>query len=317
MKKLLTFSLILLANFAFAQPNSEKVSNLRYYLESAKSSIESSKFYSDSSQINRILDSIDLLISKTLISVDQILIIPEENIENEDTLEVAPIEDVSDINLDNSDFSVSNNPMFDKYNPLRKSNTQILIETGINNIHIVNPSNAIDAKLNTGGSWFWNFGIIKRLPVGKNLNVNLGLTYLRYRLKVSNDLILYSPNVNVEHAKFTSFDNINEDPKIRINYITVPLDFEIKLSKSMDITIGGYFGYRLNASQKIKSKLNSEEIESIRQGDYSLNNWMYGAKAGLGFGKFDLFVNYNLSNLFENATIYDYRLFRVGSAWKI
>lgn len=316
MKKNITLFFLLLVNIIFAQPNAEKISNLKYYLESAKSSIESSKYYSDSIQINKILDSIDFLISRTIILTDQITIV-DENDTNSDSVYVAPVDDVADISLDNTDFSTTNNPMFDKYNPLRKSNTQLLIETGINNINFLSPEKTNDAKLNTGGSWFWNFGIIKRLPVGKSLNINIGITYLRYRLKVSNDLILYSPDIDKQPAVFTTLENINDDPKIRINYLTLPIDCEIKLSKSMDLTLGAYLGYRLNASQKIKSKLNSEEIESVRQGSYSLNDWMYGVKAGLGFGKFDLFVNYNLSNLFEDKSNYDYRLFRIGSAWKI
>jgi hypothetical protein len=320
MKKTLFIVATLLASFTmYAQPNADKIMNLKMYLSYMKENIEYAKQYTDSTKMLVQLDSLDAKINRVITDVDKIVIIEEEAIiEPENSYANDAQTDPSVMTEEEQGLTPPPPPaesMVDKFNPLKKMRSSLIVETGINNFNKIGNSLSIDPKVNSGGSWYWNFAFMKQIVSSKAFDLELGFAYQRNRFKFSNDVALVAETDQL--SKFEQIANASEDPKLIVSYLNIPLLASVKLSKNFKIIFGGFGGYRVGTSQKIATKTDIEEIEQNRKSNYGLNDWNYGVKAGLGFNNFDVIAQYHLSNLFETNKYYDFRTFMIGTMWKI
>lgn len=217
--------------------------------------------------------------------------------------------------FENKDEDSFGNPMVDQINPLKKQKTKFVIETGINNF-IIADNNQDNAEVAPGQSWFWSYGLMKQISKSKSAVIEVGITYMKNRFTFDNNVLLTNNNSD---AIPVDFDEINsaKNTKLHVGYIQVPLNFKFNLGKSYYANIGGYGGYRIFTIQKAEYTNGTEEIKEERSDSYGLNNWVYGGRAGVGFKTWDIFFNYNFSNLFKKDDNYKYNIYSIGTSFRI
>lgn len=306
---------------AFGQSNVEKVNNLKFYLSQIKDNLYFAKEYADSAKMVALLDSLEIQVNRAQDIVTSYTIVADTIIEPSDAYNGE--ENNGEINEDGDlssktkkgDFEMPDgNPMIDKINPFKKTKTSFIIETGINNFIIQN-SKAQDAKVNTGGSWYWSFTLMKQVYLSKGFDLNFGISFQRNRFRFTNDVAL--TNVDESTSQFENVSNAKSDPKLIVEYLNLPLMAKIKFSKHFNFYVGGLAGYRVGTRQELDLKLGTVEVEEVRKSAYGLNNWNFAIKAGFGINKLYLIGQYQLSNLFDSKTNYDYHTFMIGTMIKI
>lgn len=206
-----------------------------------------------------------------------------------------------------------------KFIPFRnKVKTIFEIQFGINNFNQKNPSESVNnPEIYTPSSWYWDFSILTKNRLGgKNSKVALsyGFSYLINRFSMDNDVRLALVN---NQPEFVNFAEANSNPKLNIGYVTVPVAFDVKLSKGFNFSIGGFMGYRVHTVQKLNSKVTYERIEEERFANYKLNNWIYGAKVSLGLKGINIVGRYCFNNLFRDNPNYEINTFMIGTAIRI
>ncbi|MBK9733635.1 MAG: hypothetical protein IPO92_01180 [Saprospiraceae bacterium] len=327
--KHLFFTLYLMAGLSsvtFAQEDDKmKLDNLKYYLSSIKDNVQSMRYYTDSVKIVGLLDQIDVLASSLEVELNNIILPEPENmpINEPEPMEPAKIENLDDyswkgdtINEENEDDN-QRGMGISKFMPFKnKFNTSFEIQFGINSLMQGNdaPSGVLTPDINTGGSWYWDFALMRRARLGgksSKIALNYGISYLKNRFKIENDIRL----TNIDGTPFfTPISDVKENPKLNIGYINIPLSLSFQLSKKMTLQLGGYIGYRVHTVQKFELKPPGEKIEEQRYAGYALNNWIYGGTVSIGIGSFDLIGRYNISKLFKDNPNYDYNTFMIGTS---
>lgn len=303
-----------------------RLDNLKYYLASIKDYNLSMRYYTDSVKIINLLDQMDAITASLEEELNNI-VIPETIIEQtfpdtivpeeENKIETPEVFTWSDTEVKTENENESGIGL-SKYMPFKKKfNTNFKIEFGINSLHQITeaPAGILSPEINTGGSWYWDFGLTRRARLGgKNSKVaiNYGISFLKNRFKIENDLRL-TINAN-ENPEFVGVPNAKDNPKLNVGYLNIPLSLNFSLSKKTKLELGGYAGYRIHTVQKFHLKTSSETIHENRYAGYLLNNWIYGATAGLDISGFDLIVRYNFSKLFKDNPNYDFNTFMIGTS---
>ncbi len=331
MKKLNTFvlfTLFTLPTFLSAQTDDQmKLDNLKYYLSSIREYTQSMRYYTDSIKIISLLDQMDVITANLGEEIDKI-VIPEIQVQEMSTdsfmvntePEVEKIEEPSwkSEQMPNVEEENKEGLGVSKFMPFKnKFNTSLKIQFGINSISQgeSSPAGIIVPEINTGGSWYWDFALIRRARIGgsnSKVAFNYGISFLKNRFKIENDLRLIINSNN--DPQFISISDVKENPKLNVGYLNVPLSLTFSLSKKTKLEIGGYAGYRVLTVQKFHLKTNQETIEEQRYAGYKLNNWVYGATASLDISGFDLIARYNFSGLFKDNPNYDFNTFMIGTS---
>jgi hypothetical protein len=288
--------------------NSEKVANLLDQISAITDSIESEMQVLSDSQ------------SQETQEVEEILYdIEEDTTFTNDEPELMEIETEIEIDIDESEkiepeegVSVSRFIPFNK-----KFNTLFKVEFGVNNLieNHTRQQGLSYPDINTGGSWYWNWTLMRRARLGgksSRFALNYGFSYLLNRYQIENDLRL-TTNENQE-VLFLPIEDANKNPKLSIGYITVPLSFSISLGKKTKIELGGFAGYRVHTVQRFSIKNGRESIQEKRYARYGLNNWQYGAFASIDVKGIDLIFRYVPVSLFEDSRDYDYQTLMVGTS---
>jgi hypothetical protein len=303
-----------------------RLDNLRYYLASIKDYNLSMRYYTDSVKIINLLDQMDAITTSLEEELNNIVIpetiieqtfpdtiVPEEEskIETQDVFTWSDTE-VKTENENESGIGLS------KYMPFKKKfNTNLKIEFGINSLHQITdaPNGILSPEINTSGSWYWDFGLTRRARLGgkdSKVAINYGISFLKNRFKIENDLRL---TINADkNPEFVGVPDAKDNPKLNVGYLNIPLSLNFSLSKKTKLELGGYAGYRIHTVQKFHLKTSSETIHENRYAGYNLNNWIYGATAGLDISGFDLIVRYNFSKLFKDNPNYDFNTFMIGTS---
>jgi hypothetical protein len=116
---------------------------------------------------------------------------------------------------------------------------------------------------------------------------------------------------------FQKFNNASKNPCLSVSYLQIPLNFKFNLGKSFYTNIGVFGGYRVKSTQQLEYSIGTEEVKEERKDSYDLNKWNYGGRLGIGIKSWDLFFNYNLSNLFKSEEIYKYNIYSIGTSFRI
>ena len=96
-----------------------------------------------------------------------------------------------------------------------------------------------------------------------------------------------------------------EKSKLATTTINLPLLllFNFSNDKRNDafrLGAGGFAGYRLGSHTKIKYENDGRTRKDKDRGSFNLNDFQYGVQGVVGIGGLDLFVKYNLNDLFED-----------------
>ena len=303
-----------------------RLDNLRYYLASIKDYNLSMRYYTDSVKIINLLDQMDAITASLEEELNNI-VIPETIIEqtfpdtivpeDESKIETQDVFTWNDTEVKTENENESGIGL-SKYMPFKKKfNTNLKIEFGINSLHQITdaPNGILSPEINTSGSWYWDFGLTRRARLGgkdSKVAINYGISFLKNRFKIENDLRL---TINADkNPEFVGVPDAKDNPKLNVGYLNIPLSLNFSLSKKTKLELGGYAGYRIHTVQKFHLKTSSETIHENRYAGYNLNNWIYGATAGLDISGFDLIVRYNFSKLFKDNPNYDFNTFMIGTS---
>lgn len=93
--------------------------------------------------------------------------------------------------------------------------------------------------------------------------------------------------------------------KLAANYFDIPVEFRFNSrkndhSRGFKVAVGGKIGILMSSHTKIKYEEEGTTIKLQDKQDFNLNKFRYGAHARVGFGGFNLFFYYGLSELFDN-----------------
>lgn len=175
-----------------------------------------------------------------------------------------------------------------------------------------NESNALYTVRNWG-SWYVALANTNRLHVTGPLYLDFGANISWYNLKFQNDRTRLTKEP--EELVFWE-DLVVEGPiksKLTVSYINATLVPVFSFGKSgrkrdlfnwdyydkgFRIGVGGYIGYRLWSFTKYTWRESGTKNKNHDRGDFFLNNLRYGVRMIMGFRVFDIFVNYDLNDMF-------------------
>jgi len=323
---LLLCSFSLSQNQLFGQQTSlENLTTLQESSASIRENIESMKMLSETEGLSVRLNQLD----SVAILVDQEIaqLVPAEDPTTDeegdfpDVPESETIDMQSDWNVEidqeveeekEDDFQVS------KFTPFKKkSDAGLRIQFGINSLY--NDSEPVPGfaypEINTGSSWYWDLGLIKKIRLGgKHSRVAFlfGVSWLINRYSFQNDVVLKENSV--DNPEFVVLENTTKHPKLNVGYINLPVNFRFSLSRKLKLELGGYAGYRLHSVQKTSFKSGKDHIHTQRYSDFHLNNWLYGASANISLAGLNVMCRYSFSDLFEKNPNYNFNTFMIGTS---
>jgi hypothetical protein len=103
---------------------------------------------------------------------------------------------------------------------------------------------------------------------------------------------------------------------LKASYLTIPLLLQFntfpKHSKSFHIAVGGQLGIRMGSRSKQVYDVDGSKKRDIYKSNYNLNPFQYGLTARMGYGNFNVFANYNLSELFKKNKGPEVYPFQIG-----
>jgi hypothetical protein len=160
------------------------------------------------------------------------------------------------------------------------------------------------------GSWYVGMNSIQKVRVAGSFFVEMGLGVSWYNFKFQNDALLLTKGANaLEYPELPAgLDPIKS--KLTATYLNVSmipvLDFGSRPHRSrfwgssdaFRIGLGPYAGYRIDSYSKQVYKDNGNKERDRERSNFYLNNIRYGARLQLGYRGTDLFVNYDLNELF-------------------
>lgn len=130
-----------------------------------------------------------------------------------------------------------------------------------------------------------------------NLKTGLTLDVMNYRFDNKTVMLPRTDSVAV-YFDSTGF----QKSKLTATYLQIPLLLQFDTNpeeeeRSFRFAFGGYGGLLIGSQTKLVTNTD-EKIKT--EDDFNLNKIRYGVTARIGYGGFDLYVNYQLSELFSS-----------------
>jgi len=187
------------------------------------------------------------------------------------------------------------------------------IEVGVNGYLDPSGGTAMPASygyldLNYGKSIMINLNPIeKHYKIYKEyvaITTGLGLQFNRYAFIRSAQLQSNTDSVFAIDTKIDYTKNL-----LRMTYLTLPLMLEFNTSsnpaKSFHMAVGALLGYKLGKAKLVqKYEIANVSIQNLFKQSFNVNDFQYGLTARIGYGKVNVFANYNLSTAFKgNKTL--------------
>ncbi|MBI1192664.1 MAG: outer membrane beta-barrel protein [Bacteroidetes bacterium] len=147
--------------------------------------------------------------------------------------------------------------------------------------------------------------------VQRKFNLEYGLTFSWYNYSFQDDVIL-DPDADM-FAYAESADPLRKS-KLSMTYLTIPLMLNLETnpdqkSKSFRFSAGMTGGIRIASKSKIKTENN---LKTKQRDDFNLNDFRYGPTVRIGYGWFNLYGQYAMSELFADGEGTPLHPFTVG-----
>ena len=178
-----------------------------------------------------------------------------------------------------------------------------------NTNNITGAYNTKDFELSPFGSRYFGFGWTRSGTISKGTNaafkISYGLEVSWYNFMFENNNYLVK---NTNEIGFTNYQTQGKVVDLCRNKLTVanfniPIMPYVAFKKNSVVTYiaaGGYVGYRVDSYTKTKE--NDSGRKEWNHSSFFLNNLRYGLAFELGLKNFpDLFVNYDLNNMFQDG----------------
>jgi hypothetical protein len=166
-------------------------------------------------------------------------------------------------------------------------------------------------------SWSGNFGLMFSTRIGGASSfayINYGLLWKYIYLETKDDLQLSIVEDEPEYIPST-YSNSLPQSRLSRHSLIIPVQLRLagKGANAFNLMIGGYGGIRLYAFQDLEFKSAiGEDVEMRLRDDYKTNLWQYGATAAIGQRWWQLYADYELSNLFQENPNYEYNVVNAG-----
>jgi len=164
------------------------------------------------------------------------------------------------------------------------------------------------------GSWYLAGNSVQRTRLARNLFVEWGLGVSWYSFKFQEDNILVQKDeFGVQFVPDTrDVDFIKSKLSATfINASLVPvLDFGEHSRRhriwegdadGFRFGIGPYVGYRISSKSKLVYETGGDREKEKERSDFYLNNFRYGMRVQIGVRSTDLFINYDMNDLFAKG----------------
>jgi opacity protein-like surface antigen len=112
------------------------------------------------------------------------------------------------------------------------------------------------------------------------------------------------PILIMDSLQFVYGTGLYKKNRLSANYIDVPLEFSWVSNKTnpkagFKVTLGGKAGVLFGSQMKIKYTVGDDTRKDKLKRDWNLNPFRYSAHARVGYSAFNLYVEYQLSDLFD------------------
>lgn len=160
------------------------------------------------------------------------------------------------------------------------------------------------------GSWYVGLNSIQKLRVAGKFFTEIGLGVSWYNFKFENDGLILTKGADGVEFTQSPPDINSEKSKLTVCYLNASLipvlDFGSRPHKSLfwghgdgfRVGLGPYIGYRIDSYSKHVYYLNGDKEKDHTRSSYYLNNLRYGARFQIGYRGTDLFVNYDMNDLY-------------------
>jgi flagellar biosynthesis GTPase FlhF len=168
---------------------------------------------------------------------------------------------------------------------------------------------------------FWRgryseWGLVGNTRIGASksplyLNYGLSLVYNKTDIGGNNRMFLVDGKPSFQFAEGATLTR----SRFENHYLNAQLGFRIapKRNQSVHLELNGFAGARFRTKQVLEyTNALNERVEETRRNNYGTNPFNYGISAAIGYDWVSLFARYELSSLFEDNSIYDYRPFSAG-----
>jgi hypothetical protein len=143
------------------------------------------------------------------------------------------------------------------------------------------------------------------------LTTGLGFQFNRFMFDNNYNLTPFKDSIQTSLAAVSFSKNM-----LKASYLTIPLLFQFNTSKNHDksfhFAVGGQVGIKLGSRSKQVYYNDGDKKRDIFKSDYNLNPFQYGLTARVGYGKVNIFANYNLSELFKSGKGPELYPFQIG-----
>lgn len=201
---------------------------------------------------------------------------------------------------------------------VRRTKTYFLINVGPTDV-LVNDENenVINPTYKPWRSWSGNVGMLFSTRLGGAnswVYVNYGLLWKFMYLETKDDVQLSLVDDEPEYITSPYASTLKHSQFSRQSLVLpVQLRFAGKGADAFNLMLGGYGGIRLYAFQDVEYKSEIGEEARLRlRDDYHTNLWNYGVTAAIGQRWWQLYADYELSNLFKDNPNYDYQVVNAG-----
>ncbi len=198
----------------------------------------------------------------------------------------------------------------------RRTYSDFVIAFGLNNA-IIDGQSLEDSPYKIGGSRFVELGWNWRTRVFKNSNflrLNYGFSFQFNGLKPKgNEYFEFADG----ETTLQEFDFDLSKSKFRMDNLVFPVHFEFGpsrvketeeriryyLGRKFRIGLGGYGGFNIGTRQKLKYSRDGENVKDKLKRGYNTTDFVYGLSGYIGVGGMQLYAKYDLSPIFQDATI--------------
>ncbi|SHJ45741.1 hypothetical protein SAMN04488028_101183 [Reichenbachiella agariperforans] len=163
------------------------------------------------------------------------------------------------------------------------------------------------------GSWYVALGHTNTTHISGPLMLNWGgnISWYNWKLDNTNVRISKGPDetmfvedntvVGRKSKLAATFINLNLVPMLDFGHEDNSLNtgpFKRYGQSGFRIGAGGYVGYRIDSWTKFIYEENGDKQKDKQKSNYYLNNFRYGVRVRAGFRGMDVFMNYDLNNVF-------------------
>ncbi|HRG58172.1 MAG TPA: DUF2807 domain-containing protein [Bacteroidia bacterium] len=143
------------------------------------------------------------------------------------------------------------------------------------------------------------------------ITTGLGFQFNRYMFENNTILFPLKDSIQTVNTGIGYTKNM-----VKSSFLTLPLLLQFNTSKnhgkSFHFAVGGQVAVKLGSRSKQVYNVEGDKKRDVFKSAYNLNPFQYGLTARVGYGKVNVFANYNLSEVFKNGKGPELYPFQIG-----